>query len=153
MRTSLNYNYNQSKPFHIGLPKICKVFNPPTYDKLLNETLDTIDGPIRHRCRDIYFLLNQKRISKELQPAFEELVSSMRSNNTLSRYFSKMSDSEIISTIKSRYCQNLSEMADWRSYLEFCLSNEKQPVTDKSETNVSSSESSDSSSSDSSSSD
>ena len=79
------------------------------------------DGPSEdtstvHFCTDISIILNQQRLTKELQPLVDDILS-RSSSGDLSDSFPHLSDDDIISTIKSRYLQAPCEIRDWSTYL------------------------------------
>lgn len=68
---------------------------------------------------DVFFLLNQKRLDKMSLQAFSDYLDSMPDSGTdsLSELRSKLSDSQLLTFVKSRYIQSRSELQAWASYL------------------------------------
>lgn len=115
-------NYETREPINwasrrTSLPEGCVTYEPSAVDSFLTEDVYLRSGKTAVRfVSDVRFLLNQKRIERELLPVIDEIVAGARSSE-LSDAFSHLSDDEIISCVKSRYIQTPSEVKDWSRYL------------------------------------
>lgn len=67
----------------------------------------------------LYVLFNAQRLSSVGQFNLDEWISSMNNVNSdpFKELRSKISDEDLISYMKSRYCQKPSDIAQWASYL------------------------------------
>lgn len=79
----------------------------------------------------IYELFNQQRISRIGSTGLEQWIKSMMviNSNPLSELREKCSDSELLSIMKSRYCQTPSEVMNWARYLNSNLSELEKEVS------------------------
>lgn len=81
--------------------------------------------------RDISLVLDQKKAaSYGLDTAINEMLSRVR-QAPLSDAYSRLSDDELISVIKSRYIQAPSELLQWSEWLENNLTAIEQAAIDK----------------------
>ncbi len=87
----------------------------PVSNFLVDEIYDG-DEIIKHYGTDIGLLLSQDRLSRELAPVLDSIVSGVRSGD-LSDKYAGLSDDDLIRTVKSRYIQAPSEVRDWSAYL------------------------------------
>lgn len=87
----------------------------PVSKFLVDEVYDG-DVVIKHYGTDIGILLSQDRLSRELGPILDSIVSNVRSGD-LSDKYAGLSDDDLIRTVKSRYIQAPCEVRDWSSYL------------------------------------
>lgn len=99
--------------------KDCVSVQSSPLSSFLTETI--YDHDVEEHCTvhygtDVGIMLNQQRITRELAPIINDLFNAVHSPD-LSDDFSNLSDDEILSCIKSRYCQSLNEVRDWTSYL------------------------------------
>lgn len=76
---------------------------------------------------DVALLLNQKRITQDLIPAINDIISNVRSSDYSSE-FSKLSDDQLFEAIKPRYVQSPTELKDWSQYLISRLSEDKESI-------------------------
>lgn len=76
---------------------------------------------------DVALILNQKRITQDLIPAINDIISNVRSSGYSSE-FSKFSDDQLFDVIKPRYIQSLTELKDWSQYLISRLSEDKESI-------------------------
>ncbi|UPW41805.1 internal scaffolding protein [Peromfec virus RodF7_5] len=90
---------------------------PSPVDCFLSEALysGSDEVPALHIGCDVSIILNQQRISKEIQPLVEEWFTAHKGD--LSDKYSNLSDNDILSCIKSKYLQRPSELVDWSNYL------------------------------------
>lgn len=67
----------------------------------------------------LYVLFNQQRLQQLGQFPLQEWIDAMNNvkSDPLKELRSKISDEDLISLMKSRYCQKPSEIAQWSSYL------------------------------------
>lgn len=87
-------------------------------DAFIFDKVPVDDGEMIRVTRDVYILLNQKRItSQSLEAAAQAILANVRTGS-LSDKFSNLSDSDLLSCIKSRYIQAPCELLDWSAYLE-----------------------------------
>lgn len=79
----------------------------------------------------IYELFNQQRIARIGSTGLEQWIKSMMliNSNPLSELREKCSDSELLSIMKSRYCQTPTEVLNWARYLNNNLSELEKEVT------------------------
>lgn len=87
----------------------------PVSKFLVDEVYDG-DLVIRHYGTDVGILLSQDRLSRELGPVLDSIVSTVRSGD-LSDKYAGLSDDDLIRTVKSRYIQAPCEVRDWSAYL------------------------------------
>lgn len=96
------------------------VYEPSPLEPLLVEKVyhgSNEDEFDLHYSRDVSLLLNQQRLSKELQPLLADAVQRMRNTVDLSDDYKNLSDDDLIDTIRSRYIQSPSELKSWLNYL------------------------------------
>lgn len=79
----------------------------------------------------IYEIFNQQRISRIGTTGLEQWIKSMMTlkSNPLSELRNKCSDSELLSIMRSRYCQSPSEVMNWARFLKNNLSEFEKEVT------------------------
>lgn len=79
-----------------------------------------LDKPIKVYRDPLYELFNQTRLAKLGTTALDAWIKSMMvtKDNPLSELREKCSDSELLSIMKSRYCQSPSEVMNWARYLK-----------------------------------
>ena len=67
----------------------------------------------------LFVLFNQERLQQLGQFPLQEWIDAMNNvkSDPLKELRSKISDEDLISLMKSRYCQKPSELAQWSSYL------------------------------------
>ena len=87
----------------------------PVSKFLVDEVYDG-DVVIKHYGTDVGILLSQDRLSRELGPVLDSIVSNVRSGD-LSDKYAGLSDDDLIRTVKSRYIQAPCEVRDWSAYL------------------------------------
>ena len=76
------------------------------------------------QCSDIYDLFNQQRISNLGADVVRDFISrSYPASSAISEQISKMSDSEILDSIKPRNVQTYSELLSWSKYLNERIEN------------------------------
>lgn len=79
---------------------------------------------------DIYDLFNQQRISNLGPDVIRDFISrNYPSSSVISDQISKMSDSEIMDSIKPRNVQSYSELLSWSKYLNERIENGLKSVT------------------------
>lgn len=89
------------------------------------------DKPIKVFRDPIYELFNQERLNRLGSTSLEAWIKSMllSKNNPLSELREKCSDTELLSIMKSRYCQTPSEVMNWAKYLNNNLHELEKEVT------------------------
>lgn len=79
---------------------------------------------------DIYDLFNQQRISNLGPDVIRDFISrNYPTSSAISEQISKMSDSEIMDSIKPRNVQSYSELMQWSKYLNMRIENGLKSVT------------------------
>ena len=89
-------------------------------------------------CSDLYDLFNQQRISNLGADVVRDFISrNYPTSSAISDQISKMSDSDIMDSIKPRNIQSYSELMQWSKYLEMRIENglkslapEPEPTTE-----------------------
>lgn len=75
-------------------------------------------------CSDLYDLFNQQRISNLGADVVRDFIArNYPTSSAISEQISKMSDSEIMDSIKPRNIQSYSELMQWSKYLEMRIEN------------------------------
>ena len=75
-------------------------------------------------CSDLYDLFNQQRISNLGADVVRDFIArNYPTSSVISEQISKMSDEEIIDSIKPRNIQSYSELMQWSKYLEMRIEN------------------------------
>lgn len=75
-------------------------------------------------CSDLYDLFNQQRISNLGADVVRDFIArNYPTSSVISDQISKMSDSEIMESIKPRNIQSYSELIQWSKYLEMRIEN------------------------------
>lgn len=106
-RLSYNYDYDSKKSKFVVRDKLI----------VLSSYVDS-DG-VYHLLNDISLLFNQQRLENRLSPAeLREMFNRYSPNK--SRYLAQLDDDTLLSTLKSRHIQSLSEIKSWT---EYCIEN------------------------------
>lgn len=106
-RLSYNYDYDSKKSKFAVRDKLI----------VLSSYVDS-DG-VYHLLNDISLLFNQQRLENRLSPAeLREMFNRYSPNK--SRYLAQLDDDTLLSTLKSRHIQSLSEIKSWT---EYCIEN------------------------------
>lgn len=88
-------------------------------DKLLQLSCYTDDNGVFHLLNDISLLFNQQRLENRIAPSeLREMFNRFSPNK--SRYLAQLDDDTLLSTLKSRHIQSLSEIKSWT---EYCIEN------------------------------
>ena len=88
-------------------------------DKLMSLSCYTDESGVFHLLNDISLLFNQQRLENRISPTeLREMFNRFSPNK--SKYLAKLDDDTLLSTLKSRHIQSLSEMKSWT---EYCLEN------------------------------
>lgn len=88
-------------------------------DKLMSLSCYTDDSGVFHLLNDITLLFNQQRLDNRIAPTeLREMFNRFSPNK--SRYLAQLDDDTLLSTLKSRHIQSLSEMKSWT---EYCIEN------------------------------
>lgn len=88
-------------------------------DKLLQLSCYTDDNGVFHFLNDISLLFNQQRLENRIAPSeLREMFNRFSPNK--SRYLAQLDDDTLLSTLKSRHIQSLSEIKSWT---EYCIEN------------------------------
>lgn len=87
--------------------------------------------PVRFVQDPIYELFNQQRISRLGSTSLEAWIKSMMviKSNPLSELREKCSDADLLSVMRSRYCQTPSEVMNWARYLNNNLAELEKEVS------------------------
>lgn len=137
----LNYSHHENLAYmqeHEHAPSVLRFSNSnlretsPVDEFYVAEQEHTdLDSPIKVYRDPLYELFNQTRISKLGSTALDAWIKSMMiiKDNPLSELREKCSDSELLSIMKSRYCQTPSEVMNWARYLKNNLSEFEKEVS------------------------
>jgi len=88
-------------------------------DKLVELSSFTDDSGVFYMLNDISLLFNQQRLENRVAPTeLREMFNRFSPNK--SRYLAQLDDDTLLSTLKSRHIQSLSEL---RSWTEYCMEN------------------------------
>ena len=88
-------------------------------DKLLQLSCYTDEDGVFHLLNDITLLFNQQRLENRIAPSeLREMFNRFSPNK--SRYLAQLDDDTLLSTLKSRHIQSLSEIKSWT---EYCIEN------------------------------
>lgn len=88
-------------------------------DKLLQLSCYTDENGVFHFLNDISLLFNQQRLENRIAPSeLREMFNRYSPNK--SRYLAQLDDDTLLSTLKSRHIQSLSEIKSWT---EYCIEN------------------------------
>ena len=88
-------------------------------DKLVELSSYTDDFGVFHMLNDITLLFNQQRLENRIAPSeLREMFNRFSPNK--SRYLAQLDDDTLLSTLKSRHIQSLSEIKSWT---EYCIEN------------------------------
>lgn len=88
-------------------------------DKLVGLSSYTDDNGVFHLLNDISLLFNQQRLENRISPIeLREMFNRFSPNK--SRYLAQLDDDTLLSTLKSRHIQSLSEIKAWT---EYCIEN------------------------------
>lgn len=88
-------------------------------DKLMILSSYEDENGVFHLLNDISLLFNQQRIENRISPSeLREMFNRYSPNK--SRYLAQLDDDTLLSTLKSKHIQSLSEIKSWT---EYCLEN------------------------------
>lgn len=89
------------------------------------------EKPIKFIQDPIYEIFNQQRLNRLGSTTLEAWIESMMvlKNNPLSELREKCSDADLLSVMRSRYCQTPSEVMNWARYLNNNLSDLEKEVS------------------------
>lgn len=88
-------------------------------DKLVELSSYIDDFGVFHMLNDITLLFNQQRLENRIAPTeLREMFNRFSPNK--SRYLAQLDDDTLLSTLKSRHIQSLSEIKSWT---EYCIEN------------------------------
>lgn len=94
------------------------VYKSSPLDAFITDTVFAEDDkPITVFTTDVALFFNQQRISQDMVPLLNQMLSNVRNSSDLSDKYSHLSDDELLSCIKSRYIQAPCEIQDWTNYL------------------------------------
>lgn len=106
-RLKYNYNYDSKKSKYA------------VKDKLMSLSCYTDESGVFHLLNDISLLFNQQRLENRIAPTeLREMFNRFSPNK--SRYLAQLDDDTLLSTLKSRHIQSLSEIKSWT---EYCIEN------------------------------
>lgn len=106
-RLKYNYDYDSKKS------------NFAVRDKLVELSSYTDEEGVFHLLNDISLLFNQQRLESRIAPSeLREMFNRFSPNK--SRYLAQLDDDTLLSTLKSRHIQSLSEIKSWT---EYCIEN------------------------------
>ena len=84
-------------------------------DKLVELSSFTDDSGVFYMLNDITLLFNQQRLENRIAPTeLREMFNRFSPNK--SRYLAQLDDDTLLSTLKSRHIQSLSEIKSWTEY-------------------------------------
>lgn len=88
-------------------------------DKLIGLSSYTDESGVFYLLNDISLLFNQQRLENRIAPTeLREMFNRFSPNK--SRYLAQLDDDTLLSTLKSRHIQSLSEIKSWT---EYCIEN------------------------------
>jgi tRNA(Ile)-lysidine synthase TilS/MesJ len=88
-------------------------------DKLVQLSCYTDENGVFHLLNDISLLFNQQRLENRIAPSeLREMFNRFSPNK--SRYLAQLDDDTLLSTLKSKHIQSLSEIKSWT---EYCIEN------------------------------
>lgn len=88
-------------------------------DKLMPLSSYSDENGVFHLLNDISLLFNQQRLENRISPSeLREMFNRFSPNR--SRYLAQLDDDTLLSTLKSKHIQSLSEIKSWA---EYCLEN------------------------------
>lgn len=88
-------------------------------DKLMSLSSYEDEDGVFHLLNDISLLFNQQRLENRISPLeLREMFN--RYSPSKSRYLAQLDDDTLLSTLKSKHIQSLSEIKSWT---EYCLEN------------------------------
>lgn len=88
-------------------------------DKLMSLSCYTDDSGVFYLLNDITLLFDQQRLENRIAPTeLREMFNRFSPNK--SRYLAQLDDDTLLSTLKSRHIQSLSEIKAWT---EYCIEN------------------------------
>ena len=88
-------------------------------DKLIELSSYTDEDGVFYLLNDISLLFNQQRLENRIAPSeLREMFNRFSPNK--SRYLAQLDDDTLLSTLKSRHIQSLSEIKSWT---EYCIEN------------------------------
>lgn len=106
-RLKYNYDYDSKKSKYA------------VKDKLMSLSCYTDDSGVFHLLNDISLLFNQQRLENRIAPTeLREMFNRFSPNK--SKYLAQLDDDTLLSTLKSRHIQSLSEIKSWT---EYCIEN------------------------------
>lgn len=89
------------------------------HDKLVVLSSYVGEDGVFHLLNDISLLFNQQRLENRIAPSeLREMFNRFSPNK--SRYLAQLDDDTLLSTLKSRHIQSLSEIKSWT---EYCIEN------------------------------
>ncbi len=104
------------------------VSTEPVVSTVLIEKLS--NGHLVRRA-DIHLLLHQEKLAQLGERVANAYVNSMQPSATSPDYNEGLSDSQIISTIKSKYLQSPAELSSWMDHLKELAISEVNKVTEQ----------------------
>lgn len=124
-----NHNYNEGFHSHNTEIQGNQVILYPEYQlPIINVTSDFGDCEVV--TSDIYDLFNQQRIANLGPDVIRDYIArNYPVNSPISDEISKMSDNEIMDSIKPRNVQSYSELLSWSKYLNQRIENGLKSVT------------------------
>lgn len=118
----------------VGVLSVTNVRVASNIEPLLIDMQPSVHG--KSKCvkynRDIYYLFNQQRLDRMSLQAFSEYLNNIpqSSGDGLSELRSKVSDSDLLSFVKSRYIQSRSELLAWSQYITANYAQSQQDIKD-----------------------
>ena len=95
------------------------LFQPSIVSECRLRDVPTETGINKKFCNDIYLLFHQKRLENLGIDTINNWLASLTPlNDSLSSLRSKCTDEELLSLVKSRHIQSMSELLAWSNYLE-----------------------------------
>lgn len=139
MFRSKNLKASLTKNVMDSLPAVSYVLRTPsTLDSFMHveRHLDSENVSIRIH-DDVYMLFNQDRLDRMTKEALITYINgNIQNSDSLRSLRSKMSDSQLLKFIKSRYIQAPSDLQQWSKYLEMMADSELQNIRDAADVSV-----------------
>lgn len=113
--------------------RVSNAYVPTPIDSFLfSEHENAHTNPSYRVTSDLYMLFNQQRLDRQSRAAMLQYFEDMQVREpSLASLKSKMTDSQLISFVKSRYIQSQSELLNWSRYLNSLGDAELQAILAK----------------------
>lgn len=96
------------------------LYTPPVYESIQHLTLPTTDGTICIKDSDVSLLFNQQRLQVLGHDTIKDWLENLQNQHPseMENLRSKCSDNQLMSVIKSRHIQSLSDLLHWSEAIE-----------------------------------